>query len=207
MTPYPKLEHLEWSQSKKFGHKIDEIRTFFERNPNVRSFATNHNNLWASRDLILESGVKLDDLTIEIYERAERVMPEMITQVCNLLNEFYARGVFKRLHLEFKEYCSRHIEQKYIEQHIDQLIPLHAIKSLSLTRDNNVDLSKLTNMARQFFNLERIDLGRFHAYLEDMLPFIYHSPKLKKMRVSNYGGGNVHFLDIAALKGERKKLP
>lgn len=213
---YPQLVHLHWTRTNNW-HRIDELRIFFERNPQVRSFTIDIETLWTNRDLIIESQIKLDDLTIEMGSGEQE--PQDIHHIYNLLDEFYAQGVFRRLHFNLK--CFNQLT-------IDQMAPLHALKSLCLDYSNNhyndaITLPQWMNLvelkvssychifntdfvAKQLVNLERIHFQRLDR--NDMLKFLCQSIRLKKMKVKNIDGGPNfnNILDLAAISAERDKL-
>lgn len=215
---YSSLEHLGWSQLEN-DYKISEIKTFFERNPNIQSFATSHQCLWASRDLIVQSNVKLNELTLQIDIHN---CPNT-EQIFGLLDEFYANGIYKRLNLKLNHY-ERH--------HIDRMASLRALTGLKLKRFcRGIILSPLFNLseltldesfyyengkliamtgadivATALVNLERVYFKK--TILQDILSFAHHSVKLKKMKVDFIFMKKdfEYILDLAAMNEEREKL-
>lgn len=209
---WPNLEHLGWTQSGN-NYQILELKTFFELNPNVKSFSTDFDCLFASRQQIFESNIKLDELTVEIFDW------DMLAGngINEFFNELYACGIYKRLH----------IHSDFYDEHQHHLMELDAIKGLEALRHSNLvdgmNFPKLPNLkelrisfksyspnvdvlARNLENLERLHM-RFAA-IEYLLPFIYNSVKLKEVKIdavrteenANYA------LDLIKMNNERCKL-
>lgn len=66
LRTYSTLEHLEFIEI--YGLKANELKIFFDRNPNLRTFSTDSRGLWENRYSILESNIKLNTLAIDIYQ-------------------------------------------------------------------------------------------------------------------------------------------
>lgn len=64
---YPSLENFELSD----WYEIDknELTTFFQQNPQCRSFSTDSRSLWDNRQSFLESEIQLDTLAIVFMQR------------------------------------------------------------------------------------------------------------------------------------------
>lgn len=208
---YPVLEHLHWTQTKDVGI-INELKTFFEINPQVRSFATNVQTLWANRHIFQESSIELDDLTIEVDEEDGDKRVE--ATIYDLLQRLHEHGVYKRLHFHLKSFN---------QQTLNEMIPLKSLKSLCLNynyeNDENValpqwmdlmelkvsfhfDLSNMHVLAHQHKNLKRIKL--YTINLSDFFELIRHSVHLTKAKVKHIDGFDI--LDLAVLNKERECL-
>ncbi|XP_055305042.1 uncharacterized protein LOC129569873 [Sitodiplosis mosellana] len=204
---YPTLERLEVIHN--FAQKIDELKTFFEQNPNIRSLITNSVFLVANWDLFRTANIKLDTLAIR-FDNADNVMG-----ICDSLNALHERGVFKRLH------C-------YNKSISDQLASLNAMEKLAITSWSAGDCANISPLlinikelsidditvnshmettARNLVNLERVYLSEPTSAA--IMSFIRHSPKLRKIKVE-YGSLILNSkndgLDLAALNNERAKL-
>lgn len=219
---YPKLEHLHWTQSKDW-RQINELKVFFERNPQVRSFTTDINSFHNNSQLLSEFQISLDDLTIEIYRDArEPHHPQPFKYIYDCLKELHRKGVHKRLHINLKYFNQRTL---------DEMPPLDALTSLCLDEDadyrpfpdyrialpkwlnltelnlfscsNTIDTSVL---ARQLINLRRIYFRVIGP--NQLMPFIHYSANLTKVRINYFGGVNSrsYSLNVAALNKEREKL-
>lgn len=115
---WPKLEHFGWTQSAN-DYRIDELKAFFDLNPNICSFSTSFDCLWASRHLIFQSNARLDELTVEIFDW-ERTTGQRIN---DFFNELHARGFYKRLHLHSSFYDEQH-------QNLMELGSIHGLEAL-----------------------------------------------------------------------------
>lgn len=211
---YPLLEHVHLIPRQAF--KIDELKTFFKNHPNIRSFSTSSNFLWENRHELFDSNVKFDTLEIEIwnkyfYFRASDCTPDTISlkSICSLLNELHKNGFYKRLHFYLK-----HIDQECCDEllslrglvklkikHLNgiySLPRLTGLKSLDLLRD--VNTRSIDELAIGLANLE--DLYIKNISCDDILPFIQHSLKLRRI----YADINNGSLNLLKLNNERAKL-
>lgn len=216
---YPKLDHFHWIKTKNW-QRTNEFKLFFERNPQVRSFAIDANSLWANRSLL--SKIKLDDLTIElgrVYNSDEHE-PRNVQHIYDLLKEFHEKGVYKRLLFNLKCFSQRTL---------DEMPPLDALKSLcfcihnvgreDVTLPNWMNLTELKvsfychlanceSLARQLVNLRRIYL--YYVKLSDLMQFVRYSVHLTKVKVKCFedfdNDSDSNILDVAALNKEREKL-
>lgn len=224
---YPKLEHFELSHDGTVT--FTEILTFLSRNPNIKSFATDHDfhedALYIEHELY--SDVKLDDLII-----LRDTIPNQLDD-SHHFNQLYSQGFYKRFHIRGSNLC-------HYLNNIDAVTSLKALKTLTHTGcfDGSqcfcplhlVNLNELNwydpqmcgniwNIAKSFLKLERVSFK--HAFLNEILPFVLHSPKLKELKVRRYYrqfGRNNEFdingkcffkeniLDLMAINNERKKL-
>lgn len=57
------LELIEFS-----GLKMNELKVFFDKNPNMRTFSADSKSLWVNRHSLLNSSIRLDTLAIDIYQ-------------------------------------------------------------------------------------------------------------------------------------------
>lgn len=210
---WPKLEHLGWTQSAN-DYRINELKTFFDLNPNIHSFSTNFDCLWASRHLIIESNAKLNELTVEIFDWEQPIGQ----RINDFFNELHARGFYKRLHLHSSFYNEQH--QNLME--IGSIHGLEALRHLSLV--DGMDFPHLEQLkelrtsfksyspnvdalTKKIPNLERLHM-RF-ASIEYLLPFIHHSAKLKEVKIDAVRDEEESkcILDLMTLNNERQKLP
>lgn len=206
LQEYPSIEHLQLTP--RYSFKINELNAFFERNQSLKSFSTSSRCLWENRHELIESNVQLDKLEIQILDNFHRHLINM-QSICSLLNQFYERGLYKRLHLYVKR-----IDQKAS----DYLTTLCALEMLSVRQfSESYSLSNLINLkeleigsgislkdieilAVKLVNLERLSIGNVVA--NDILPFIRHSTKLYRIQ-AHFKDGD---LDLMSLNEERNKL-
>lgn len=224
---YPKLEHFELSHDGTVN--FTELLMFLSRNPNINSFATDHD--FHEDELYIEpelhSNVKLDDLII-LRDTALYQLEDS-----HHFNQLYSQGFYKRFHIRGSKLC------RYLSN-IESATSLKALKTLTHTSclDGSqcfcplylINLKELNwydpqmcgniwNIAKTFLNLERVSFK--HAFLDEILPFVLHSSKLKELKVKRYYrqfGRNNEFdvngkcffkdniLDLKALNNERMKL-
>lgn len=63
LEEYPRLDHLQLIP--RYSFKINELNSFFERNPRVQSFSTSSRCLWENRHEI-KSNIKIEKLEVQI---------------------------------------------------------------------------------------------------------------------------------------------
>lgn len=209
---YTKLEHFELTPWEVF--EMEELKEFFEFNPNIKSFSTNANCLWVNRNLFIGSEVELNDLAIEI----DSSITIDIGSFCSLLDALHEQNFYKRLHLYIEN-----VDQNTVRH----LAALHALEKLYVVNTTpDTDLSTLINLnelgihigstilnldtvAKSLNNLHRIYF--YYASSDQLLPFIRHSRNLKQIKVRNLESGT-HFDDpenilyLPGLNKERGKL-
>ncbi|XP_055325684.1 uncharacterized protein LOC129579559 [Sitodiplosis mosellana] len=206
---YPTLQHLEVTGG--IARKFDELKTFFEQNPNVRSFAIKSSLLEKNWDMFRTTNIKLDVLAIW-FDSAN------VTTFRDNLNSLHGRGVFQRLHWYSREISAEEASLNALEKlsvcpwnlgECTTISPLLVnIKELIIRFYLNGSTTMETT-ARNLVNLERVYLGQPTS--EAIASFIRHSAKLKKIKVAHYirmpmpNSAN-NGLDLAALNKEREKL-
>lgn len=209
---YPTLEHLELILHRQA--EMPGLKSFFERNPAVRTFAITKNGLWLNRAVITNTNVCLDILAVDYDQGVD------LDDFCEFLNELYDRGVYKNLHFYFGYSL---LDQKIV----NRLASLKALTKLRAKTDtqhitlsafvhlqelcisNSSLVADLKSLPHILTNLNRIYFGE--ASSDDMLPFIAGSVTLSRINVLSLLTGN-HFdqhegvLDLAALDRQRKRL-
>lgn len=204
---YPLLEHLELIPRH---YKVDELSSFLELNPNVRSFSTSTSCLWANRDDFMKSNIKLDQLQVKYFYNGSE---ENVKSVCNLLEQLHDRGFYKNLHFDFDNdnfneeikgvehiFMLPALEKLYISELLQgqDLCGLKHLKQLVLK--NYYNFTDMDILAKGLINLERLELC--NANFNDILPFIRHSAKLKHLKIGSYTGT----LKLKLFNEERSKL-
>lgn len=92
---YEKLERLDLAvNDENTINKIDELCSFFELNPNVRSFSSEKFTLWSNKDALLNSKVNLDTFELKQYP-TEYVLDKTMW---DLLRQLHTHGFYKCLH-------------------------------------------------------------------------------------------------------------
>lgn len=209
---YSMLEYFEiHTDSKRL--KIDELRGFLERNPNIQDLSVSDKFLKTNKHSLLAANVTLNNLAISIN------LGLFDAELFHLIKQFHERRLFRRLKLYFS--CAK-LKQKHINQlaTLNVLVKLQVacIDSVKLSSLNSIEelyvgesqnIADLSDLAMNLQNLERIEF--FTAFSDEILAFIRHSVKLKKVRVFDFGDG-IHFntdtkiVDLVALNKEREQL-
>ncbi|XP_055303090.1 uncharacterized protein LOC129568812 isoform X2 [Sitodiplosis mosellana] len=213
---YPTLEHIELTP--RGDAKINELQQFFVLNPQIRSFCTTSDCLFANRNSLMEVDTKLNWLEIKhfianaFHMRAEEFN---MNAFCNLLNQLHDRDFYKRLHFFVPDVN---------EQFSDQLVSLHGLEKLTIDKFTNcynlLQLKHLKELnifgyanagnfeilAKSLTNLERILIQE--ATYNDLLPFVRHSVNLKHMKIfakeaKQFKGETIN---LGKLNREREKL-
>lgn len=206
LNSYSTLEHLELMP--RYVFEIDELCEFFELNPNVCSFSTSTQCLWANKQKLLRSSLHLDVLEIKFYYNESH--PNM-ESICNLLQQLYKCGFYKKLHFYFHEHKNvidfQHVfsldalEKLFVERFDRRYNFAHLsdLKELAIVRDFTA--TDMEYLAKHLENLERLDLIR-NASCDHILPFIRNSVNLTKIRLGNDAG----HLKVGKFNEERTKL-
>lgn len=215
---YASLEHFELIP--KSSYHIPELIPFFERNQSVRSFSTSSTCLWNHKDEFLKSNVKLDILEVKFFSTYYDVDSDdsdfsIMSSICNLLNELYERGFYKRLHFyvpRLNHKCSEllvsvhGLEKLCIKEFSESfnLVHLTNLKELDILNGGNAgDMEILSN---SLVNLQRLFLR--NASYNMLLPFIRRSMKLMKVKLfpNRKDSSDSSILKILTLNMEREKL-
>lgn len=192
---------------------IDELKTFFERNSNIRRISVMANCLWLNRLSIMEASLELDFL--EIYCSLQTSFTSLFT---NWLNELHEKGVFKKLHLNsIVEVNRTNINQLASLRGLEKLIiccysqidglilsALINIKVLVFGHNCNGNISHIDSVAKNLAKLETIEFAE--ASLSEILPFIRYSASLKTIIVKQIKNGNLHIEHLMAWDKERQKM-
>ncbi|XP_055309894.1 uncharacterized protein LOC129573428 [Sitodiplosis mosellana] len=203
---YPKLEKLHLTPQHPF--RIHGLYTFFQHNPNIRSFSTSSRCLWDCRNQILACRAQLNRLEIHICDNYYFNLIDM-QLICCLLNQLYERNFYKSLHL----YAKR-VDQQFCEQ----LCSVSGLERLSIKQFSECyNLPRLVNLkelllngrisrgdieilANSLWNLEYLSISNVTS--ADILPFMRHSVNLCKI----YAHLNDETLHLKKLNKEREKL-
>lgn len=195
------LQRLEILGDERFYN--NELNQFFELNPNVRNLGIDGECILANRRSLMESNIKLDNLTVKWILNKEEVF--------NVLKELHGRGFYQRLHFKFDRITPN-----------DQLTTLRGLTTLHVSFDATLpsipDLKELgfnqylsflktqgLNVAalpQRFIGIERLIILR--ASVDDIMHFIRHSRNLKEIEVKELEDDTT--LDISALNKEREQL-
>lgn len=213
LQSYPTIEHFELTELHDL--ELNELKVFFEQNPNIRTFSTDAKSLWINRELLKQTKVKFDIFAIniclsKIIDTSNRLIT-LKDSIYRLLVELYDFGFYERLHLYVY-----FVEQ----QDIDLLLSLSAIEMLNgdVVRVDrplyNVKAScvcypdemlNINCLPNNLLNLERIYF--FEITFDRILPLIYGLAKLKVNKISQLKDKHqLGKMNLMALNERRKQL-
>lgn len=190
LQKYPMLEHIELTEIYEL--QKNELKTFFELNPNVGSFSTDSASLEENRHLLLSSRAKLDKLVIEFSSQY------VSKELRDLLAQLQERRFYKRLHI-YSIYKSQenlyemisdpfsssleflHIDIPRFLDVVNLDIVLKNLKILSIKNPN--EILNTNTLTSKLPNLEKIYFGE--ANITEISPFIHFSPNLKTIKIRN----------------------
>lgn len=201
------LEHFQYETDLANQTQFTELKIFLEIHTNLNHFETECNFLWTHRDLLIDTNVQLQKLTIHFYQWKNSVA---IDQFVDFLKALHAHGFYRTLHLAFQDTWSGRA------QFIKRISAL-PLEILTDSRPDKIDLMRLTHLkelnvsmwydlgcmdalAQRLTKLERLTIDS--ATIDTILPFICHSSKLKIIKIKR----GALILNVAALNEERKKL-
>lgn len=113
---YRTLEHLALV---KRSSKIDQLKQFFKKNRNIKSFTTTTAILWANKKVFQSSAVNLNDLNIELILDDK----PQIKKLTEFLNQLYGAGYFKHLKL-------RVIDATIVTEHVNDIANMHGLNGI-----------------------------------------------------------------------------
>lgn len=209
LRKYPKLEHFEIIQ--RYSIDIGDIGGFFKRNPHIRSFTIDSRNFMLFKDILMKFMPKLDRLEIRDFRNDKA---PKFKDLCSVLNEFYERDRFKKLHIFIDQMDQSGSEQLTSLLSLESLyirffekgynLPLLSnLKELAIFQE--VNFNDMEHLANGLVNLEQLFLS--DATVNDILPFIKQSIKLKKIKLllkDEECDGNT--LKLEMLNDERQKV-
>lgn len=207
---YPKLEHIDLTRLS--SKEIPGLKPFLERNTAIKQLFIDMKIFWSNRELFKNINIKLDTLAINYHAGIES---HLFSQ---FLNELYERGFYKMLHIRTyvmqKEMIDEFAKLKGLAK-LCIVFCMHPISVGTLTNLEELcvchscvvnDLKSLPHILPKLKHIEFVD-----ACSDDILPFIRHAVRVKKLKVSSLSSG-LHFdqhnkiLDLFALNKEREKL-
>lgn len=203
---YPKLRHLTFGRAYSDGEQIssEHLKIFLQRNAHIKSFGICPSILWEYIDIFINSKLKLDVLILASFHSSYNT----------LLNRLYDNGFYKRL------------ECKTMRPNVtDQMGTLHGFEKLNiLTLCSMVDIPTAVSlikelcisdhpgnadiypsMAVSFPNVRKVRLSTVET-MDQILPFIAHSPKLKELSIRRMSEVIGFEIDLLTLHEERSKL-
>lgn len=186
LKKYPLLENFELEAS--INRTLNGLGTFFMLNPTIRKFSISAQMLWMNRQLIA-TNTTFDDLSILIdYDDDD----QKFNLFCNLVNNLYEQGFYKRLHVYFPNWDGNQqlynklpslkaLVKLYVGCLDDpiKLPTLHNVYELCIIR--NEDVSNLEALNGCFPNLKRLQI--YNATSDELLMFMGQMAKLERIKV------------------------
>lgn len=215
LQKYSTLEHLELTTDKP--GPINELQTFFQRNPQIKTFATDVETILANEDTFKNTNGKWDVLCVRFGKESSL----NLLLYRDLLNELHERGVFKQLHLFLS------FQFEFNEIVANQLFPINGITKLEigggwflslsiLISVKHLHIGKTLECHETYFetlakNIVNVDIIEFSwHYFKDILGFILYSPKLKTIVIHSLmdclDNNAMDDLEIEKLNKKRSKL-
>lgn len=210
---YPHLVHLELTDS--FELQMNELKIFFEINPQIRTFSMDARSLWMNRHSMLETNAKLDIFAINICQSKiidSNNRPISIKDsVYNILFELYEHDFYKKLHLYVY----------FVDQmNLDKMLSLSAIELLNgdiVQFNGSVDdvksiaicygdeILNMRSIPSKLLNLQRVYFSEITS--DRIWPFVCYSPKLRQIKIRHLKDPNSFgMIDFLALNKQRQKL-
>ncbi|XP_055313689.1 uncharacterized protein LOC129574980 [Sitodiplosis mosellana] len=90
LRQYPQLEHVGFKDGRETKQTIDELKTFFELNPNIHSLTTDYSFLGSHGIFLAQSRIKFDHLHVHVAGMLFNI---------DLLKELYRLGFYQRISL------------------------------------------------------------------------------------------------------------
>lgn len=223
---YPTIEHFKLHLAES-QHSIDELKTFFKQNPQIRNLSLDSDALWENQATVLAAQLKLEHFETEYDDFQYELSVEPIPFL-DLLNELHGNGMYQRLHMKFTSgYGNRdnEIMNAVVSVHVLEKLTINVnsmdaidyevfkkfinLKELELCGDDHIQLSYMNVIAKCLPNIERIAFDG--ATIDEVFTFVCHSAKLNTIKVSkfiNYRGTNVvnGLFKLPAWSKEREKL-
>ncbi|XP_031631965.1 uncharacterized protein LOC116346169 [Contarinia nasturtii] len=213
---YPTLEHFELIElthiESQWEPKMDQMLKFLELNPNIRSLSVTSRNLMKFVDLVKETNIRLDELTVTLSSQSGqyRIIPYVKqTDLISLVNGLYELGFYKRLNLLNvprldKEIVAVNGFKSVYPRILDNNVNLDNVKELWLKCYFMNEINKTLDLvAAKLVNLERVWLSRLLTAADEIAIFVKYAPKLKEIYVDKIYGKK---LDLTTLNKEREKL-
>lgn len=195
---YPTIEKIELDDTpiggRYLGEEIVELATFFTMNPQIRNFSTTFNLLWETRNWILPSEIRFDQLDIkgDCFEEYGNV-----GRICDLLSTLFDRGFYKRCRVaayaiyeqdEIDEIVSvRGMEELYMDVLVEDAVfmPRPELNQLSISYSPH--FGDWNIIVGNFGNIERVHFQR--AVATNIVPIIREAIKVTEIKIDKLDAG------------------
>lgn len=196
---YPLLQYVEFSYYSLCKLKNDEIKIFFENNPNIRTFATDAKYLLENSSMLMETRAQLNVLSIDTKNHFRYELTSNDREnLYDLLKELYNLGFYKRLHLLNMTYDDSNGKLTSIQAYISKLDMFYYPKTKSCESihpnmenlkvlgvqyiDQNLDF---LDLIKRWSTLERICFnGTTGTTLQDIYEIVSHCANLKSIKIN-----------------------
>ncbi|XP_031639430.1 uncharacterized protein LOC116351467 [Contarinia nasturtii] len=215
---YPKLEHLDLNLECSW--KIDELSTFFKRNPNLRSFSYDSYSVWPNKDALLKSKIKLDTFELKFvdlhafvvkcfrYERGSKGNELKI--LWDLLKQLRIQGFYKRLRIGASSNHTLENDQ-CLNKSLNAIAKSIGVAKMKIDQSIFFDLYEnyknnemCTLLCNDVVNVKRLYLNTVSAF--DILPIIQQAKNVKKIKFHPKTEFKSNVLKLEFLNAEREKL-
>lgn len=214
LQQYEKLEHLELCVAGR-ADTIDELCTFFQRNPNIRSFSCDSATFLFNEVALLNSEAQLDTFEVKHWENWF-----FIKDIWDLLGRLHTRGFYKRLHINAKSKFERDelpgmklLETIFLEKlsivwcdSTLQPLSTHLIEYSEMEISEIANMSRTELLVRNLINVERLELerGSVDNAPVNILLLIQKLKHLKKIKLVHFHSEET--IELDRLNEEREKL-
>lgn len=211
---YRTLEHLALV---KRSSKIEQLKQFFKKNRNIKSFTTTTAILWANKKVFQSGIMNLNELNIELILDDK----PQIKKLAVFLNQLHDAGYFKQFKL-------RIIDASIVTEHVNDIASMHGLNGIYFDCDVIINeefttaLTTLTTLTtiyiRQPMESETNKgnlfqgLGQLKAFYiqtitaelfaEQILTIIQQSSKINKIFIRKINGD----VDIKLIKINEKRI-
>ncbi|XP_055304997.1 uncharacterized protein LOC129569842 [Sitodiplosis mosellana] len=209
LRKYPTLEHFGLATG---AVKIDELKVFFEQNPNIRSFETRADFLWANKEMFMAANaMQLDTLTI-----FANYCNKKKHSLYNLLNKLHENGFYKQLRLQLDSETElehlislRGLQKLMLNESIERAdalrTPFVNLRAIYLGYNSKTDVLDAEKLARNLVNIEQVNIR--YVSIENIIPFIRHCAKLRTIKAGSFTDSSKKLSSVfKSWNREREKL-
>lgn len=208
---YPSLDQFELTKcGPHSGTCRRELKTFLQRNQNIRKLATSGD--WDWKEAV---GLKLDLFAIVLDDGLESALAAGILEKLSKIDE--TESFFERLHIYGYDYTSEcHTEHMQSISNLENLFMNFLSTGLEMTNLKEMRLFTLRHflcdvpaqyLVENLINLERVSFG--NAQLLDVQAFIRGSPKLEKLQIEFFAKNALQTgrgIDLLEWNNQREQL-
>lgn len=208
LRQYEKLERFDLVvNDDNIEYKIDELCTFFERNPNVRTFSCDKYTLWSNKDALLNSKLGLD--TFELKQHPTLYVPYHVTY--DLLRQLHTHGFYKRLNINGSDFCLNPEHHEYFAPLLEKFF-IDDCEELIWISNNFIECNEIAICCSFYHNGHHeifVNHGEkpnyyFGVDILRIVEYIQQMKNLKRIKFFNFTFEAI--LKLEMLNTEREKL-